>query len=222
MLSRLDDGLHAAAVPHQMLGLHLGTRMTVVTLPDRSLLVHSPIAPSPALRAAVDALGEVSVIVAPNLYHHVHAGAFAAAYPRATLVGPRALARKRPDLRFGAHFGDAGALPEAVTPVHVPSMLDETVLYLPHLRTIVCADLTENFDSSDHLPTRLYLKASGIHGTPGIARPLRALFRDRAGARRAIDAILAFDFERVVLAHGRIVEAGGRDVVRATYAWLRP
>lgn len=223
MLTRITEGLHVVAIPHTMLGLHLGTRMTVVTLPDGSLLVHSPIAPTPALRAAIDALGEVSTIVAPNLYHHVYAGAFEEAYPKAKFVGPRALRKKRPDLRFDASFGEPGALPAGVTAVHVPSMLDESVLYVPHLRTLVCADLTENFgaDAVTHLPTRLYLKGSGILGTPGVARPLRALFRDRRGCRRAIDEILGFDFDRVTLAHGRIVETGGPEIVRASYDWLR-
>jgi len=223
VLTRITEGLHAIAIPHTMLGLHLGTRMTVVTLPDGSLLVHSPITPTPALRAAVDALGEVSTIVAPNLYHHVYAGAFKDAYPKAKLVGPRALARKRPDLRFDAYFGDPGALPASVTTVHVPSMLDENVLYVPHLRSLVCADLTENFDEAavTHLPTRLYLKGSGILGTPGVPRPLRAIFRDRRGCRRAIDEILGLDFDRVTLAHERVVEAGGPRIVRASYEWLR-
>lgn len=220
MLTKITDGLHTITTPLVFLGMHLGTRMTVVTLPDRSLLVHSPIAPTPELRKEIDALGEVSTIVAPNHYHNLFAGTFHDAYPRARLVGPRELAKKRPDLRFAAHFGDAGALPDGVVGMPVPSMLHETVLHVPHLRTLVSADLVENFETSDHMPTRMYLKVSGIHGKPGLAKPLWPMFLDRRAARAAIDRILELDFDRLTLAHGAIIERNARDVVRATYPFL--
>ena len=222
MLTALTPDLHVLHRPElSMLGLRLGTRMTVARLPDRSLLVHSPVEPTAEVRSAIDALGEVSIVVAPNAYHHVFAGPFAAAYPKAKLVGAKALRKKRPDLRFAQTLDEKGALPEGVVGVHVPSMLDETVLYLPHLRTLVCADLTENFsDVMDHLPTRLYLKAAGIFGQPGVARPLRPLF-DKAGTVRAVDEITSFDFDRVTLAHGRVLETDGRRVVRESYDWAR-
>lgn len=204
-----------------MFGLRLGTRMTVVRLPDRSLLVHSPVAPTPELRAAIDALGEVSIIVAPNAYHHLFAGDFAKAYPKAKLVGSKALRKKRSELQWSQTLDEKGALPEGVVGVYVPSMLDETVLYVPHLRTLVCADLTENFDDSmDHWPTRTYLKVAGIYGKPGVARPLRSLF-DKKGTLRALDEITAFDFDRVTLTHGRVIETDGRRIVRESYDWAR-
>lgn len=222
MLTALTPDLHVLHRPdHAFLGMRLGTRMTVVRLPDRSLLVHSPVEPSAEVRAAIDALGEVSIVVAPNAYHHLFAGHFTAAYPKAKLVGAKALRKRRPDLRFAQTLDEKGALPEGVVGVYVPSMLDETVLYLPHLRTLVCADLTENFsDVMDHLPTRLYLKAAGIFGKPGVARPLRPLF-DKKGTLRAIDEITSFDFDRVTLTHGRVIESDGRRIVRESYDWAR-
>jgi hypothetical protein len=35
-----------------------------------------------------------------------------------------------------------------------------------------------------------------------------------------LEAILALDFERVVVAHGNVVEHGGRKALRAGYEWL--
>ena len=222
MLTALTPDLHVLHQPEfSMLGLRLGTRMTLVRLPDKSLLVHSPVEPTAELRAAIDALGEVSLVVAPNAYHHVYAGHFAAAYPKAKLVGAKALRKKRPDLRLAQTLDEKGALPEGVVGVYVPSRLDETVLYVPRLKTLVCADLTENFDTSmEHWPTRVYLKAAGIYGKPGVARPLRGLF-DKKGTLRAIDEITSFDFERVTLAHGRVIEHDGRRIVRESYDWAR-
>jgi hypothetical protein len=48
----------------------------------------------------------------------------------------------------------------------------------------------------------------------------RLLVRDRAAARRSLERILAWDFERVVVAHGAVLESGGREALRAAYTWL--
>src|SRR4051794_12228409 len=90
----------------RFLGLHLGTRMTVVRLSRGGLLLHSPIRPTVQLRSALDALGEVQQIIAPSLYHHVYAGDFSRAYPQAILHGPPGLVRKRRDLKLQAVLGD--------------------------------------------------------------------------------------------------------------------
>ena len=43
----------------------------------------------------------------------------------------------------------------------------------------------------------------------------------RAAARRSIDAVLAQDFDRLILAHGQIIQKDAREIVRQTYAgWL--
>jgi glyoxylase-like metal-dependent hydrolase (beta-lactamase superfamily II) len=46
------------------------------------------------------------------------------------------------------------------------------------------------------------------------------LIRDRAAARLSLERILAWDFDRVILAHGDVVERGGRAALREGYAWL--
>lgn len=106
----------------------------MLRLPDGTLLIHSPVAMTGALRDAVDALGAVAHFVSPNLYHHVYAGAWKAAYPHAKLHGPARLARKRRDLRFDAELS-ARADPAwggALVPVPIDGCaLHETVFVPP-------------------------------------------------------------------------------------------
>ena len=80
----------------------------------------------------------------------------------------------------------------------------------------------ENFDTSPHLLTRLYLRAAGLQGRVGFSRFLRGVYRDRPAARRSLERLLALDFDRIVLAHGRVLEHGGRAAVREAYRWLEP
>jgi hypothetical protein len=39
-------------------------------------------------------------------------------------------------------------------------------------------------------------------------------------AKQALERILAWDFDRVVIAHGEVLESGGAEALRAGYAWL--
>ena len=58
-LERLADTLWVSAAPLAMLGVQVGTRMTLVRLSDRSLWLHSPVAISatqPACNASAAAI----------------------------------------------------------------------------------------------------------------------------------------------------------------------
>ena len=223
MLERLDDALWVAAAPQTFLGLHLGTRMTIVQGRDGGAIVHSPIALSDELRGEVEAIGPVRSIIAPNAFHHLYAGAWAAAYPDARLVGPQRLVKKRPDLRLTATLEEAPdpGWADALDQVRVRGcILRETVFLHAKSRTLVSSDLVENFGTSSHWPTRMYLKVSGIHRKPGVGHSLRWMYRDREATRAALERVLAWDFDRIVLAHGDVVAERGRDVLRESFSWL--
>jgi hypothetical protein len=223
MLERLEEGLWVAPAPLKFMGLHLGTRMTVARLASGDLWIHSPIALTPELRAEVDAHGPVRHIVAPSLYHHMFAGHWHAAHPSASLWGPTKLARKRKDLKLTTTLDLASAAPWAseLAPLHIDGCaLDETVFVHRPTRTLIASDITENFTTSPHWPTRTYLKMAGIHGRIGFSRLLRFVYRDRPAARRSIEALLAQDFDRIVLAHGDVIPGGGKQALQSTYAFL--
>lgn len=219
------EGLWTTAAPHRFLGLHLGTRMTVVRLPGGSLWLHSVVAVDDLLADEIQAHGPVGHIVIPNLYHHVYVSDAIQRWPAARVHAPAAMRRKRPELRIDAELSEtpdpgwAGAL----VPVHIDgSMLDETVFVHAPTRTLISSDLVENFDSSPHLPTRLYLTASGVYGKVGWPRLLRPMYRNRRATRRSLERLVALDFDRVILAHGQVLERGGPAAVREAFRWLEP
>ena len=198
--------------------------MTVVRLGDGTLFLHSPIAIDDASQREIDALGEVAHIVAPNLFHHVHAGGAVARYPSAKLHIAPGLEKKRPDLASGSALsaaqdpswrGELEAMPIEGTILH------ETAFIHHPTGTLICSDLVENFKRSDDWVTRTYLKLSGIYGKPGLSRALRIAFRDKEAARRSIDAILERPFDRISVAHGEPIARGGKEALRASYTWLK-
>ena len=104
------------SIAHPLLlpgGLPLGTRTTVLRLPDGGLLLHSPGALSEDDRAQIAALGEVRVIFVPNREHTRFAAAALAAFPGAELHAPVGLA---PRVGGRVHRGHAAAGGEATQP----------------------------------------------------------------------------------------------------------
>ena len=198
--------------------------MTILKLGDGSLVVHSPIALDESQKREIEALGPVGHIVAPSLFHHLYAGDAARAFPEAKVHGPAGLRKKRPDLHLDALLDGQSepAWRDDLEALAIQgTLLDETVFWHKPSGTLVSADLIENFETTDDWWTRLYLQIGGIHGKVGLSRMLRLAFRDRKRARRDIDQLLSWDFDRIILAHGNPIDSNGVDALRETYAWLR-
>jgi hypothetical protein len=223
-LRALASDLWVVDRPQRFYGLAVGTRMTVMRLADGSLLLHSPVALDAELRRALDGLGPVRFVVAPNRVHHLYAGDVAKAYPGARLwIGP-GLERKRPDLSFVAVLGDEA--PEEwrgqVDQVFFRGRPyeNEVVFFHRASRTLILCDLAFNFGPSAPLPTRILMRLMLSYGRFGPSKLDPLLIRDRAAARASLERILAWDFDRVIVAHGDVLPSGGRELLRCGYAWL--
>lgn len=221
---QLAENLWVFDRPFRMFGLAIGTRMTAVRLPDGSLLLHSPVALDEATEREVDALGPVRHVIAPNRLHHLFVDDYRHAYGEALLWAAPGLPEKRQDVRFDGVLGDeantgwAGVLDQRL--VRGAPALSEVAFLHRESRTLMLADLAMNFREQVPWPTALWLRATGIHGRFGVSRLLRAAVRDRAALRESLDAILAWDFERVIVTHGVVLQRQGKRLLREAYAWL--
>jgi hypothetical protein len=206
------------------LGLQLTATMTVLRLGDGGLLLHSPLAMTPERRAAVEALGRVAHLYAPNTYHHLAIADWATAFPSARLHAPAGLAKKRRDLRIDRVHGGAPepAFDGTVDEIRVEGFrLEECALCYRPARTLVVADLVHNVGQPRHAWTRFYARTMGFYDRVALSRAIRAgAFSDRAAARRSIEAILARPFDRLVVGHGAPVEREAQQALAAAYSWL--
>ncbi len=223
LLDVVANNVWAYSVPHSFMGLHVGARMTVVKLSAGGLLLHSPVPVDESLAQELAALGEVTHIVCPNLFHHVFAADVKQRYPQAVLHGPAKLASKRKDLSLDAllsetphpDWGDDFEL------VFIDgSMLHETVFYHRASKTLIAADLIENFHQCEHGFTRWYLKLGGLWKSPGWHPVLRLVYLNRRKARASVTRILEWPFEKLSLAHGEVITENARNQVRHGMEWL--
>lgn len=223
-LRQLAKDLWVAERPQSFYGLPVGARMTVIRLAGKRLLLHSPVALDPELREQLDALGQVCFAVAPNRVHHLHAGEVAQAYPGARLWVAPGLERKRRDLVFEAVLTDEAPVEwrDEVDQVFFRGRPYENEVVFFHIpsRTLLLCDLAFNFGPSSAALTRLLMKAIRSYGRLGPSKLDPLLIRDRGAARESLQRILAWDFDRVIVAHGDVLESGGHETLRRGYSWL--
>jgi hypothetical protein len=222
-LSAWDDDVWVAQAPLRFYGIPFGTRMTVVRLRSGALWLHSPIRIDAGLERALRELGEVRFVVSPNKLHHLYLADVQAAFPEVELYAPPGLPRKRPKLGFEGQLSDvpplgwSGEIDQLV--VRGSSVMEEVVFFHRASRTLIVGDLCMCFGPESPWLTRLAARAGGMYDRPRMPRDWKWTFRRRGATRRSFERLLSWDFERVILAHGRLIEAGAKDAFRRSYAW---
>ena len=223
-LQPFTTGVWLDQQPVRILGTKLASTMTVIRLADGSLLVHSPVALTPERRVAVEALGPVRHLYAPNLFHHMWLGEWSAAFPDARVHAPAELRTKRPELRIDRVHGEAAepAFSEVIDEVQIGGCrLGESVLFIRPARALVVADLVHNIGRPEDSWTKLYTRTMGFYDRFALSRVLRwTAFSDRAAARKSLDQVLVLPFEGLVVGHGSPLPARGREAFAAAYTWL--
>jgi hypothetical protein len=87
-------------------------------------------------------------------------------------------------------------------------------------RSLLLADLAFNLQWGENLWTRMWMRAMGIHETFAVGRHVKYLVRDREALRGSLETILAWDFDRVVVSHGVVLQHAGHRVMRRAFDWL--
>ena len=208
------------------LGMSLETRMTIIRLLDGSIWLHSPIALTAHLARAIDSLGPVSALVAPNKFHHLFLKDWSDAYPSARVYAPPGLRQKRPDIRFDADLGDAPSRLWDETIEHVivsgSRAFEEVVFLHTTSRTVVLTDLIVNV-RMDTQPIfgRLVGLLDGVAFPDGATpRLYRLSMSDRHAGRLAVEKIIGWRPKKVIISHGEWFRADGEQELRSRFAWL--
>lgn len=226
-LRQFGDGIWLVeGVEVDVAGFRYPTGAAIVRLSSGGLLVWSPVALSSALRAEIEALGDVHHLVAPNSLHHLFLREWQAAYPMAKAHAPPGLRRKRPDIAFDGDLGDAAASPWTadLDQVVIRGNLITTEVVFFHLasRTVLFADLVQQFAPGSLTGWRAVVARLDLmtEVEPQVPRKFRAAFVDRRSARAALQHVLAWPAEKVVMAHAPPVLEGGQAFVARRFRWL--
>lgn len=191
---------------HMLPGVNVPLRSMFV--PMRGVLI-SPV----GTEAEREILPQVRVLVAPSLLHHLHFAQTRKIIPGAELWAPPGFAKKVEGIGYVHTFGrdvwphDAELAAEVIEGA---PRRNEVVFFHRPTRTLYTADLVFNVHRPAGWLTPLTFRAMGIYKRFGVAKMWNHWIKDRAAFDRSIDRMLAWDFDRIVMAHGDIVERGGR------------
>lgn len=228
-LESIDTHLWHATHAFKANGLPITTRMTVVRLPGRKLLVHSPVPmpPDSELWRQMQGLGTVAFVVAPNKMHHLFLAPCAAAFPDAVVYGPQGLAHKRPDLAARLRELPAGDVTEWLPDLEhlafegIPAG-NESVWFHRPSATLIVTDLLQWMAGDLSWPTRAYATLTGVRRKLAVPLTVRALVRDRAAAALSAERVLRWPFTRVVMAHNQVIDSDAHAQVARALAVFCP
>jgi hypothetical protein len=212
----LADNLWLLPYPLKMLGVDVRRNVTLIRLASGPLVIHSSAPFSREDADAIRALGEPAWILDGILRHDTFAKEGRSAFPEAEYLAPPGFSKlvgfpTTPIVPAPAAWQDellaleiAGS-PEAreVALLHVPS------------RTLILTELVFNFLDDQPLWTELLLRvAVGGHHHPGMPRPVKAGVKDEPAFRKSLHTLLGWDFDRIIVGHGDVIETGGKEKLR--------
>ncbi|MBV8760141.1 MAG: hypothetical protein JO257_22810 [Deltaproteobacteria bacterium] len=188
-------------------------------IPLRSLYVASRrVLISPVGGAAEHAiLPTVEAIVAPSLLHHKHICESQRLAPYAALWAPPGFAEKEPEL------GEVNVLGRDPWPFGDEldfEVLDgapkrnEVVFFHRASGTIYTADLVFNMHGDTGWLSKLTFRAMGVYQRFAMPRPWTHWVKNRGAFLESIERVLAWPFDRIVMAHGDVIETGGKQLLR--------
>jgi len=212
-------------------GLPFTTRMTLVRLSNGDLLVHSPIALTTELKEHVEKLGAVRHLISPNWIHYAFISEWAQAFPNTIAwaspgVKERAGKYNSPvifdrDLGEVAETEWSGEIEQMI--VHGHMIHHEVVFFHNASKTLILTDLIENFEAGKiSWWLRPLVWFAGILDPDGKAPVDMRLgfYKGKSELRVAVQKMIMWHPERIILAHGRWYQSNGLAELRRAFRWV--
>jgi hypothetical protein len=99
-------------------------------------------------------------------------------------------------------------------------MVNEVAFFHPDSATLILTDLVFNVSASRPWGVPVLAKMLGVGGGFGPSRLGRWLIRDQQAVRESLGHILRWKFDRLILAHGDVVETGGYRKLRDAFGFI--
>jgi hypothetical protein len=216
MMKQLADNLWVKVYPLALMGTLLGRTVTIIRVSSGRLVLHSMAPFSPNDVEQIRACGEPSWLVEAMMLHDTYARQGRDVFREVPFLAPKGFDQvvnfaTQPLLPAPAEWsGELEVFPLA----GLPTLQEHVFLHIPS-RTLIVADLVFNFDPEEtgwNYFFHHYL--AGIKRYPGLSRVFRLYIRDRSAFCTSMAPVLAADFDRIIVGHGRIVERGGKALLR--------
>ena len=207
--------------PFNLAGVPIGNRMTVITCPNNKVWIHSPVLLTQDMIDHLNELGEVCWAVCPNLFHYLHAYKFLEHFPDCQLFGVSGIQIKEKRCSFHSLEESVQLWVSEIQQYQIQGIpkIKEVVFFHPNSKTLILTDLLFNC-SHTSLWAKLLMTLNGAHNKCTTTRVYKSMIQDKEQFKTSIEHILKWDFERVILAHGSIIEKDAKAILTESFSWL--
>ncbi len=210
------------------MGVMFTTRMTIVKLANGSVWIESPVPVAFETLKRITELGPVKYLIAATPRHVWRLERWHALFPEAQLwvsrITPFTL--KQGNLSFTGVLGEAPYQDWAndfdqLTFKGNP-LLEEVLFFHKESRTVILDDLIQIHPNVKGKPFRNALfKVEGVASQyGGVGLDIRLSFTNRNLARRSLEKLLSWDFDKLIIAHGMCIEKDAKPFVERAFRWL--
>jgi hypothetical protein len=136
------------------------------------------------------------------------------------------LQQKRKDLAFDAEIVDEAILPWTSEIAHIVMtgnvITTEVVFFHAKSGTVLFTDLLQQFPPRWFGGWRALIAKWDLMlaPEPSVPRKFRLAFTDRKAARAAVERLLSWPAEKVLMAHGTPVRTDGQAFLKRAFRWL--
>lgn len=194
-------------------GVMLDCRMTIIRLDDDTLLMHSPVPISEAMKQQIEDLpGTLKYVIAPSLFHHLFVRNAKEMCPSVHTFAAPGLPKKRPNFTFDTElsFDDNSSLPwhthlQAIPLKGMPKV-NEVLFYHHATKTLIVTDLLFNMHTIHGAMSPLIFRMFGTYKRLAQSRLVKTAISDKNAYLTSITPIKDLDIQRLIMAHGEVVE----------------
>jgi hypothetical protein len=225
-VDQIAENLWVLRYPLRLLAVEIGRTVTVIRLASGKVILHSTAPFTADDLAAIGAAGEIGWLVDVSNFHDSLAKQGRAALPDVPYLAPEGFSKysgvdteplSPPPEQWASDL-------EVLEVAGMPRVREHVMFHRPS-GTLIVADLLFNFGRGGSLWTRLFARyVMRLKNFIGMSPFFRLMIRDRQAFRRSMATMMAWDFDRVIVAHGGMIERGGKARLREvlTAAGLEP
>lgn len=221
IIRQIHEGVWVIERGYIFLGtIDVGGRTTLIRLPSGGLFVHAPLALTGDLKRAIDQIGEVSVVVAPNTEHVDFVAQWKIFYPSATYLGPPDSLGRLPQIPFTRELSGDGTLDESMKAAPISQFFiacapffRETLFIHRPSRSLLCTDFFWAYPTGREVPRPTLAWSWAMNR---VYKPIYdvILINNQKEFCEILNAVLVSDFDEIIPCHGDIVTTNGKEVLR--------
>lgn len=165
-------------------------------------------------------LGKPAWLLDVSLFHDSFAREGAAAFPNIPYLAPEGFSKVSGVIteQLAAAPAEWDGELQILELAGMPKVREHVMFHRPS-RTLIVADLLFNFGRGESVWTRFFARyVMRLKKLVGMSPFFRSMIHDKEAFRASIERLMEWDFDRIIVGHGEIIQHNGKEQLRQVLA----